>query len=121
MPLPDFDAFENEAELENETQESETHSITHIKPSELVEMMNNDNIEIVLIDCRFDYEYNAGHIHRARSVNWPNEIDHYFTNIGENQDICFENVAIVFYCEYSQNRGPTMASIFRRIDRSLNY
>lgn len=120
MPVPDFSDFDNEDEHEAEGQESETHSFPHINPSDLVEMMNDENVELILIDCRFDYEYGMGHINKARSVNWPNEIDHYFTCI-KDRDACFDSVVVVFYCEYSMNRGPTMASIFRRIDRSLNY
>lgn len=126
IPRPDMDDFDD-FEDDQENKESENLSFYHITPDELAKIINNEdeysdpNIELILIDCRFDYEYNQGHIKNARSVNCEGEIESYFKRINENQDSSFNNTIIVFYCEFSKNRGPQMASVFRNIDRSLNY
>ena len=126
IPRPDIDDFDEFID-DQEQKESENLSFIHIDPDELAKIINHEDeykdpkIELILIDCRFDYEYKQGHIKSARSVNWEGEIESYFKRIKQNQNSSFDNTIIVFYCEFSMNRGPQMASIFRNIDRSLNY
>uniref|UniRef100_A0A0K0DCI7 Rhodanese domain-containing protein n=1 Tax=Angiostrongylus cantonensis TaxID=6313 RepID=A0A0K0DCI7_ANGCA len=55
----------------------------------------------VLIDCRYPYEFNGGHI----KVSGEAEI---------------QRRVPIFYCEYSQKRGPSMAQMLRSIDRQRN-
>ena len=123
IPRQNIDAFDDDPE----NKESENLSFPHITCDELAKMINHEdkykdpNKEIILIDCRFDYEYNQGRIKNARSVNNKGEIESFFKNLNQNQNCSFNNTIIVFYCEFSMNRGPQMASIFRNIDRSLNY
>ena len=70
--------------------------------------------QIFIIDCRFPYEFEAGHILNAINSNSPTEIfKRFFSNP-------LKNVLIVFHCEFSQSRGPTMAGLFRDHDRNLN-
>jgi rhodanese-related sulfurtransferase len=72
------------------------------------------NEKFMLLDCRFKYEYNAGHINGAIRVDSPLKmVDFFFNQIRGN-------LILVFYCEFSQKRGPSMASYFREYDRKLN-
>jgi rhodanese-related sulfurtransferase len=69
---------------------------------------------LIIIDCRFDYEYKSGHIKGAIHFESPLEMIEFFFNQIQNNKI------FVFYCEFSQKRGPTMTSFFREYDRKHN-
>ena len=70
--------------------------------------------ELYIVDCRYDYEYDGGHIKNACNINSPEVLSEAFF------EQPFEDALIVFHCEFSQNRGPQMAQIFREFDRDLN-
>lgn len=57
----------------------------------------------ILVDCRYPYEYDGGHIKYAVNLYEQKECDDFF--FGEH---CNSNRIPIFYCEYSQKRGPTM-------------
>ncbi|OHT05012.1 Rhodanese-like domain containing protein [Tritrichomonas foetus] len=69
---------------------------------------------LYIIDCRYDYEYQGGHIMNAMNCNNPEILQSLFFNKP------IDNAVIVFHCEFSQNRGPQMAAIFREKDREFN-
>ncbi|EAX87258.1 Rhodanese-like domain containing protein [Trichomonas vaginalis G3] len=71
--------------------------------------------KLFIIDCRFPYEFNGGHIKGAMNCNSPTTLfDNFFNQITKG-------AIIVFHCEFSQSRGPTMAGLFREHDRSINW
>jgi M-phase inducer tyrosine phosphatase len=71
-----------------------------------------DNLYIV--DCRYSYEFNGGHIRNAANATSPDVLlDGFFESP-------IPASLVVFHCEFSQNRGPQLAGIFRELDRSLN-
>ncbi|KAI5176596.1 M-phase inducer phosphatase 3 [Pancytospora epiphaga] len=66
--------------------------------------------DYMFIDARFGYEYSGGHVSGAMNVN-------------EEQDICQllrSEKIIIFYCEFSSVRGPTLARRLRNADRRQN-
>jgi M-phase inducer tyrosine phosphatase len=65
-------------------------------------------------DCRYAYEYDGGHIAGAVSAT---SLDDLFNTFFEQPS---PNTAVVFHCEFSQNRGPEVAGLFREIDRDKN-
>lgn len=70
---------------------------------------------LFIIDCRFPYEYQGGHIKGATNWNSPTDLfELYFNQISKG-------AIIIFHCEFSQSRGPTMAGLFREHDRSVNW
>jgi len=75
--------------------------------------------KIIIADCRFEYEYNGGHIKGA--LNFPKEedVDKFFM-----KDTSFhhygEKLCIVFHCEFSSHRGPKSYKKVRSADRKLN-
>lgn len=76
----------------------------------------------MLIDCRFEYEYEGGHINGAVNINSKDQLQNeLLTNINniENLDPSRKTV-IIFHCEYSAHRGPRMAMHLRNLDRLLN-
>ena len=68
--------------------------------------------EIIIIDCRYMYEYVGGHIESAVNVTDPVDIETMFFSAISQE--CFqsnvqrENLVIIFHCEFSQKRGPKM-------------
>jgi len=74
---------------------------------------------IIVVDCRFEYEYRGGHIKGA--LNFPNEddVDRYFIKDNTYQ-LAGDNLCIVFHCEFSSHRGPKSYKRVRANDRKIN-
>uniref|UniRef100_A0AC34RCA4 Protein-tyrosine-phosphatase n=1 Tax=Panagrolaimus sp. JU765 TaxID=591449 RepID=A0AC34RCA4_9BILA len=78
------------------------------------------NKEFILLDCRYNYEFNGGHIKYA--VNFYDNTQVHTLFYPDDPDE-FDNMnsrVPIFYCEYSQVRGPKMAHELRRFDRRRN-
>jgi len=63
-----------------------------------------DFSEFVIIDCRYWYEYEGGHIKGALNLNQKKYIKKYFDQIHKNRQEKNGRRAIIFHCEYSQHR-----------------
>jgi len=79
-----------------------------------------DFSEFVIIDCRYWYEYEGGHIKGALNLNQKKYIKKYFDQIHKNRQEKNGRRAIIFHCEYSQHRGPELCKYFRALDREAN-
>ncbi|KIY51022.1 hypothetical protein FISHEDRAFT_37680 [Fistulina hepatica ATCC 64428] len=79
-----------------------------------------------VIDCRFDYEYNGGHIEGAVNINTTVDIEKMLLG----PSLCKPKPAVsgdsvrktilVFHCEFSVKRAPTFAKHLRARDRAAN-
>jgi hypothetical protein len=69
-----------------------------------------------IVDCRFPYEYNQGHVRGAVNVVHPQDMEKVFLN----QCRCGSRVALIFHCEFSEIRGPKMARFLRERDRKIH-
>ncbi len=70
----------------------------------------------VILDCRYKYEYNGGHINGALNMQDSQLLELLFkANVALNK-----RIAWIFHCEYSQKRGPRAASLLRKLDRTYN-
>ena len=67
--------------------------------------------KLYIFDCRYDFEYDGGHIENAIHFESKKQLIKTFFN--EIQD----NVIIIFHCEFSSDRGPKIAAWFREYDR----
>ncbi|KAI1717948.1 rhodanese-like domain-containing protein [Ditylenchus destructor] len=75
----------------------------------------------ILVDCRYPYEFNGGHIKLAINLYDVSELPEVFY---PQQPAKFQKIKSktpIFYCEFSQKRGPTMARRLRRLDRDRNH
>lgn len=73
--------------------------------------------EVIIFDCRYDYEFKGGHIPGARLIETKQSlIDVY--NQYKNADN--SKRLLIFHCEFSANRGPKAWSCFRDWDRKSN-
>ncbi|KAK4192843.1 M-phase inducer phosphatase [Podospora australis] len=69
----------------------------------------------MIIDCRFEYEYDGGHIDGAINYNDKELLaSHLFQTPMEGRTL------LVFHCEYSAHRAPIMARHIRSEDRAFN-
>ena len=70
---------------------------------------------IVVVDCRFEYEYKGGHIEKA-------------VNFNDKQQLANElfvpnapaSTLLILHCEYSVHRAPLTAKFIRNYDRTFN-
>ncbi|KAG8925071.1 cell division cycle- protein [Tulasnella sp. 408] len=79
-----------------------------------------------IVDCRFDYEFEGGHIDGATNFTTPEEAADYFldqlsvpppSSSGEPSPDGDLKTVLVFHCEFSAKRGPTFAKHLRAQDR----
>ncbi|KAM6209971.1 M-phase inducer phosphatase 1 [Sarcoramphus papa] len=75
--------------------------------------------ECVIIDCRYPYEYEGGHIKGAVNLHMEEEVEDYLLKkpIQPSEN---KRVIIVFHCEFSSERGPRMCRFVRERDRLGN-
>ena len=104
-PLSD-NAFHNE------------RNIMHLSPDGLEVLlkdpMSHRYSQVVIFDVRFRYEFMGGRIVGAKNITrFSDLIDFYW----KHRD---QNYCVVFHCEFSSERGPLVANLFRNFDRSKN-
>lgn len=69
----------------------------------------------MVIDCRFEYEYEGGHINGAINYNDKELLaSHLFRTPMQGRTL------LIFHCEYSAHRAPIMARHIRAEDRNAN-
>ncbi|KAI0031492.1 hypothetical protein K488DRAFT_79028 [Vararia minispora EC-137] len=79
-----------------------------------------------VVDCRFDYEYNGGHVPGAININTTQALEEYFLGphmdkpIASTSGVGAKKKILVFHCEFSVKRAPTFAKYLRSKDRSMN-
>ncbi|XP_030748844.1 M-phase inducer phosphatase-like [Sitophilus oryzae] len=69
-----------------------------------------------IIDCRYPYEYDGGHISGAVNIYTHEQCDKLF----EEQRCSDKANILVFHCEFSAERGPNLYRYLRREDRRRN-
>lgn len=83
--------------------------INTISAETLASLMVDSNKSLVIVDCRFEYEYNGGHINGAVNLNTKEQMEnHFFKNKENIESLMFSKCIIIFHCEFSLFRGPTM-------------
>ncbi|NXD01253.1 MPIP1 phosphatase, partial [Certhia familiaris] len=75
--------------------------------------------QCVIIDCRYPYEYEGGHIKGAINLHMEEEVENFLL---KKPILPSENkrVIVVFHCEFSSERGPRMCRFVREQDRLSN-
>ncbi|KAM4705220.1 M-phase inducer phosphatase 1 [Rhinophrynus dorsalis] len=97
--------------------------LKYITPDMMVNILNgcyDSSIErYVIIDCRYPYEYEGGHIKGAINLHMEQEAEEYLLKdpILPSDS---KRVILIFHCEFSSERGPRMCKFLREKDRDLN-
>ena len=79
---------------------------------------------LMIVDCRFKFEFKGGHIDGAINISSFTELENvFFTDaILEKTPLEFnkkERTLLIFHCEFSSHRGPMKADQLRYFDRSI--
>ncbi|SCU86242.1 LAMI_0D01068g1_1 [Lachancea mirantina] len=77
--------------------------------------------KIYIVDCRFEYEFQGGHIDNALNISSQKALEQEFIHNREDKCNKKKPPLVIFHCEFSSYRGPVMASHLRNCDRVLNY
>lgn len=114
-----------------ESQLSYTGIKTHSDSHDLFPRINADTLKDIIcdrvlepwyesytiIDNRFDYEFEGGHIKDALNISSSNDLE---TRLLHGEYECVKPTLLIFHCEFSSRRGPTLASHLRSCDRKIN-
>nr|XP_022336117.1 M-phase inducer phosphatase 2-like [Crassostrea virginica] len=73
-----------------------------------------------IIDCRYPYEYEGGHIKGAVNFYKEMDVETIMSSQGSHEAQAGKRHILIFYCEFSSERGPKMYRNIRKADRSLN-
>ncbi|XP_069501986.1 M-phase inducer phosphatase 1 isoform X5 [Ambystoma mexicanum] len=105
------------------TTDGRHQDLKYITP-EMVESVLNGKFQAsidrcLIIDCRYPYEYEGGHIKGAVNLHTEQDVE---SLLLKKPIIPFEGkrVIIVFHCEFSSERGPRMCRFVREKDRENN-
>ena len=89
--------------------------LAYIAPQTMLDLLTAARTHnVIIIDCRYGYEYDGGHIAGAKNCS---------TEAAIQQALLQENKRghiIIFHCEFSMERGPKMLRYLRQQDRALN-
>lgn len=69
----------------------------------------------MIVDCRFEYEFDGGHINGAVNYN-----DKAALTAQLFEEASPAKTLLIFHCEYSAHRAPLMAKYIRKQDRTTN-
>uniref|UniRef100_A0A146ZY34 M-phase inducer phosphatase n=1 Tax=Fundulus heteroclitus TaxID=8078 RepID=A0A146ZY34_FUNHE len=76
--------------------------------------------QIIIIDCRYPYEFEGGHIKGALNLHQEDQVEDFLLKTPIVPSCPEKRVLIVFHCEFSSERGPRMCRFVRERDRALN-
>jgi len=97
----------------------EPGSLPRITHDTLIGVLNGDYNhhydKARLVDCRFEYEYNGGHINGAENYNDKDQLTRELFGPASA-----DNTLLILHCEFSKQRAPLMAQYIRKADRTHN-
>lgn len=100
-------------------QEGSPDSIPRISQETLIQVLDgeytDDFDKKLIVDCRFEYEFEGGHIDGA--VNY-NDKELLASQLFGSSN--YRRTLLIFHCEYSAHRAPIMARHIRKQDRACN-
>lgn len=112
--MESFNLFDEPKPIFPVIEYSERQSITPETLSKIIKgELEYDAQGYTIIDCRYNYEYEGGHIQGAINISDPEDLANYLENNVQNG----KSRAIIFHCEYSSIRAPNMFRHIRDLDR----
>lgn len=74
-----------------------------------------------IIDCRYPYEYEGGHIKGSLNLYTREQVQaELFNGTSSDENSSNDRNILIFHCEFSLERGPTLSRFLRRCDRSIS-
>ncbi|XP_030248034.1 M-phase inducer phosphatase 2 [Sparus aurata] len=75
---------------------------------------------LIIIDCRYPYEFIGGHIKGALNLHQEDQVEDFLLKTPILSSCPDKRVVIIFHCEFSSERGPRMCRFVRERDRAMN-
>jgi rhodanese-related sulfurtransferase len=74
-----------------------------------------------VIDCRYPYEFEGGHIQNAINI-WQRDdiLQKLIQSDRQRPSKTQKRTIIIFHCEFSSERGPKMCRLLRKMDRDAH-
>ncbi|NXF11061.1 MPIP2 phosphatase, partial [Smithornis capensis] len=98
--------------------------LRYISPDMLVAVLTGQLSSLiqssVIVDCRYPYEYEGGHIKGAVNLPLTRDVEEFLLEHPIVPLDASKRVIVVFHCEFSAHRGPKMCRFLREKDRSRN-
>ncbi|KAL3865041.1 hypothetical protein ACJMK2_006674 [Sinanodonta woodiana] len=102
---------------------SDLKSLTPNTVADVLKGSYSDHVEsCTIIDCRYPYEYDAGHIKGAINIYRGEEVRNLLLQPTMS---CFSSKSskrniLIFHCEFSSERGPKLCRFLRKLDREMH-
>ncbi|XP_065165126.1 M-phase inducer phosphatase-like isoform X2 [Atheta coriaria] len=97
-----------------------------ITPTTVAKLINGEYADIAsfkIIDCRYPYEYEGGHIVGAKNLYTKEQILTELLQLNKPEDLVQEENKrhiLIFHCEFSSERAPNLSRFLRNSDRREN-
>ncbi|XP_064601137.1 M-phase inducer phosphatase-like [Liolophura sinensis] len=98
--------------------------LTSITPETLARVINDEFCDVIqqylIIDCRYPFEYNGGHIQGAVNCFTKDSIMENLLKSPMNSTNSEKRTILIFHCEFSSERAPKLSRFLRSMDRDVN-
>lgn len=106
------------------TVDGKHQDLKYINPDTMVAALTgqfNHVVErVIVMDCRYPYEFEGGHIKGALNLHQEDQVEDFLLKKPIVPSCADKRVVIIFHCEFSSERGPRMCRFVRERDRALN-
>ena len=96
--------------------------VQYITPQTLESLLTDTNKQgdknVLIIDCRYPYEFHGGHIQGAVNIYTKETIhEELLSSTSRHRN---EQTIVIFHCEFSLERAPNMYRFLREQDRAVH-
>ncbi|KAJ6658574.1 hypothetical protein lerEdw1_019962 [Lerista edwardsae] len=107
-----------------ETVDGKHQDLKYISPEMMVAVLGGQYSSLidscVIVDCRYPYEYEGGHIKGAVNLPLERDVEEFLLKKPIVPFNLEKRVIVIFHCEFSSERGPRMCRFVREKDRACN-
>ncbi|KAM5304966.1 M-phase inducer phosphatase 2 isoform 2-T2 [Glossophaga mutica] len=107
-----------------QTVDGKHQDLKYISPETMVALLmgkfSNIVEKFVIVDCRYPYEYEGGHIKTAVNLPLEQDAEIFLLQSPIMARGLDKRIILIFHCEFSSERGPRMCRFIRERDRAIN-
>ncbi|XP_053112015.1 M-phase inducer phosphatase 2 [Hemicordylus capensis] len=107
-----------------QTVDGKHQDLKYISPEMMVAVLTGQFSSLiencVIVDCRYPYEYEGGHIKGAVNLPLEKDVEEFLLRKPIVPLDAAKRVIVIFHCEFSSERGPRMCRFVREKDRASN-
>ncbi|KAM9211249.1 LOW QUALITY PROTEIN: M-phase inducer phosphatase 2-like [Leptosomus discolor] len=108
-----------------QTVEGKHPDLKYISPEMMVAVLTGQFSSLiescVIVDCRYPYEYEGGHIKGAVNLPLEQDVEEFLLKKPIVPFDASKRVIVIFHCEFSSERGPRMCRFIREKDACNEY